>query len=39
MTEAEIKKLIADTQQHYTDGMITRKEMVRKIEELKARLR
>lgn len=36
MTQAELDQLIKDTKQHYADGLITRKEMVRKIAELKA---
>jgi hypothetical protein len=36
MTEAERNQLIEDTKQHQKDGLITRKEMVRKLAELKA---
>jgi hypothetical protein len=34
----EIEQLIEDTKQHFKDGLITRKEMVAKILELKAKL-
>lgn len=33
-----IEQLIEETKQHYADGLITRKEMLRKIAELKAKI-
>lgn len=38
MTEADIEQQIKDAKQHQKDGLITRKEMVRKIIQLRSRL-
>lgn len=39
MTEAEVVQLIADTKQHFKDGMIYKWEMEKRLAELEAQLK